>query len=477
MSVFEEMSNYTILTGDSEKILAGLPDNSVDAIVTDPPYGLSRNPNMEDVLAAWLSGKQYEGAKKGFMGNEWDSFVPSPSLWKECFRVLKHGGHLLAFAGTRTQDLMALSIRLAGFEIRDMIAWTYGVGFPKSYNVSRGIDAQDAVANREERALRATAWLRGTGITAKEINDLTKTSMASHYLSRGSQPQVPTREHLETLRPHLPEIPAWFEELVDQRVVSSSNLKNRPVVRSKVGANTKKVRLATNMHSQGFESQPNHTFNITSALTPEAQAWEGWGTALKPALEPITLARKPLVGGVADNVLKYGTGAINIDGCRVPSTDKRKFPAGTVSDTEGVFGGGGGLYGDQPRTTDRSPNGRFPANLIHDGSIDVNEALNGNARYFYCAKATKADRNEGLDGANTHNTVKPTALMQYLCRLVTPPNGVILDPFCGSGSTGKAAMLEGFRFIGIEMDEQFADIARARVEHAAQSVKQKDLFS
>jgi site-specific DNA-methyltransferase (adenine-specific) len=313
-----------IVNGDSLLVLQLLDDNSVDAIVTDPPYGLS------------------------FMGKKWDYDVPSEELWRQCFRVLKAGGHLLCFAGTRTQHRMAVRIEDAGFEIRDMIAWVYGSGFPKSLDVSKAID-KAAGAEREVVGTRIT----GAAMSGK-----------------------------------------------------ASGIEN----------------------GQGgteFGSGQNEV-PITAPATPEAKQWEGWGTALKPALEPITVARKPLIGTVAENVLQHGTGAINVDGGRVGE--------------------------------------RWPANFIHDGSEEVTDLLGSAARFFYCAKASKRDRDEG----NHHPTVKPTDLMRYLCRLVTPPDGTVLDPFMGSGSTGKAAVLEGFRFIGIEREEEYCEIAKARIKHAQQ---------
>jgi site-specific DNA-methyltransferase (adenine-specific) len=356
-----------------------MPDDSADSIVTDPPYGLR------------------------FMGKKWDYDVPATDVWAECLRVLKPGGHLLAFAGTRTQHRMAVRIEDAGFEIRDMIAWVYGSGFPKSRNIAGDMD---------------------------------------------------------------------------------------------------------------------ESYN--------AAVWQGWGTALKPALEPITVARKPLVGTVAANVLQFGTGALNIDACRVETDDDLN----------------GGAYGNGSKDLSAAtsyatgvnagefvqPTGRWPANLIHDGSDQVLAAFpqapgqqgkssdsqrtkanvygdlsdNGKeyeprddsgsaARFFYCAKASRKDRNEGCEhmaekpllwssgtqnpgsfqaegtnraSQNNHPTVKPTDLMAYLCRLVTPPGGVVLDPYMGSGSTGKAAIREGFRFIGIELDAAYISIARARINSA-----------
>lgn len=390
--------------GDCFEVLKNLANNSIDAVVTDPPYGLnSKEPDMAEVLKHWLVGDDAPVKGSGFMGKAWDRFVPGPSVWREVFRVLKPGGYLLSFFGSRTYDMGTLAIRLAGFEIRDQIMWVYGSGFPKSLNVEKA--------------------------------------------------------------------------------------------------------------------------------TEEAQ-WAGWGTALKPAHEDVTVARKPLVGTVAANVLSHGTGGLNIDRCRVPTDDQ-------------VKGGSCGLLSHQRDNTDypstdwaQSEEGRWPANLVHDGSAEVlaafpdakgqQGALTGSepsgkmgaancygkmdrrhesvpriassksaARFFYCAKASKYDRNYGLSGEdiasgdlvgraegsagtqspragagrttgskNPHPTVKPIALMRWLVRLVTPPGGRVLDPFMGSGSTGVATALEGFRFTGIEIDPQFFTVASERIYFA-----------
>lgn len=329
------MHRFTLHHGDCLEVLKTMPSDSVHSVVTDPPYGLS------------------------FMGKKWDYDVPSVEIWQECLRVLKPGGHLLAFAGTRTQHRMAIRIEDAGFEIRDMIAWVYGSGFPKSHN------------------------LKGD--------------------------------------------------------------------------------------------------------------WEGWGTALKPALEPITMARKPLIKTVADNVLTHGTGALNIDGTRITS---EKIKPRSQSEKGGRSGGMMGKVIPRKEWTPSS-DGRFPANFIHDGSQQVlslfpnaSKPEQSQARFFYCPKASKHDRDEGLDGfevkqyshdgcetrnetayqrndrvaKNNHPTVKPTDLMRYLCRLVTPADGIVLDPFTGSGSTGKAALLEGFQFIGIEREAEYIKIAQERCQ-------------
>jgi len=415
-------NKFELHHGDCLEVLRGMPDNSVDSIVTDPPYGLS------------------------FMGRKWDYDVPSVEIWAECLRVLKPGGHLLAFAGTRTQHRMAVRIEDAGFEIRDMIAWVYGSGFPKSHNVGKSID-REAGAERE--------------------------------------------------------------------VVGKVAAGSAPLKRGHVGASGGGL-------SVGTERSPE--YDITEPATAAARQWQGWGTALKPALEPITVARKPLIGTVAANVLAHGTGALNIDGCRVATDDG--LNGGRYSDNK--KGEDGNSYGrginERSANNYQQPAGRWPANFLSDGSEEVlagfpitksgggdkrggcqffmggdnrveptkHEPNSGSAaRFFYCAKASKKDRNEGCEhieekqyshdgrttpienayqsnssnSSNSHPTVKPTALMAYLCRLVTPPNGIVLDPFMGSGSTGKAAMREGFRFIGIERESEYLQIARARIEY------------
>ena len=311
--------------GNCLDILRTMPDCSVDAVVTDPPYGLS------------------------FMGKRWDYDVPSTEIWAECLRVLKPGGYLLAFAGTRTQHRMAVRIEDAGFEIRDMLAWMYGSGFPKSHNLDG--------------------------------------------------------EH------------------------------------------------------------------------------QGWGTALKPAMEPITMARKPFKATVAQNVQEWGTGAINIDGCRI-GEEEIKTSAKQA---------GQSFQHDYNGCEESTHLGRWPANVMHDGSAEILQGMGEAARFFYTPKACKDDRDDGCemmeerwkagysytdtpgnaaDGMfkdretlkrNFHPTVKPTDLMRYLCRMVTPTGGIVLDPFTGSGSTGRGAVLEGFRFIGCEMDADYIEIAKARI--------------
>ena len=402
----------TLHLGDCLEVLRTMADNSVDAVVTDPPYGLS------------------------FMGKKWDYDVPSVAIWAECLRVLKPGGHLLAFAGTRTQHRMAVRIEDAGFEIRDMIAWVYGSGFPKSLDVSKAID-------------KAAGAEGGRG-----------------PMKRGGE-----------------------------RLARLEN-----------GKRDGEGRWGDESGRDPYTYAP---------ATPEAQQWAGWGTALKPALEPITMARKPLAGTVAANVLEHGTGGINVDGCRIGGPiayASGGFPERTNRpEREGREEAGDRAWARSGEGVEhREVSGRWPANLIHDGSDEVVElfptvasgmpgvrrkphatcAMSGRleitgdtetgyadsgsaARFFYTAKASRDDRDPG----NTHPTVKPTELMRYLCRLVTPPGGIVLDPFMGSGSTGKAAMLEGFGFIGIEREAPSYAIAQHRISRAQAAGHQPDLFA
>jgi len=427
---------YQLHLGDCLEVLAGLPDNSVDSIVTDPPYGLS------------------------FMGKRWDYDVPSVAIWEQCLRVLKPGGHLLAFAGTRTQHRMAVRIEDAGFEIRDMIAWVYGSGFPKSLDVSKAIDRMDSSQEQERRRLRFTSWVRSQGVTSRQIDEATGTNMGGHYTTASSQPAIMTREHLEACRHLFHNVPEWVERETDVRSIESQNMANRQVIGSKPSSLGGTV-AAGDRNQEIIQSHKNKIVPITAPATPAAREWSGWGTALKPALEPITMARKRLIGTVAENVLTHGTGAINVDGCRVGDEVRVNSSAGNkdLENRKTVT-----PISSHKETAGRECIGRWPANLIHDGSNEACLALKSGARFFYSAKTGKDDR----ETDNNHPTVKPTTLMAYLCRLVTPPGGTVLDPFMGSGSTGKAATVNGFRFIGIERDPAYHKIAEARISNQHQ---------
>ena len=371
--------------GDCLEELKKIPDNSVDSIVTDPPYGLSNTKpaQVADVLRSWISGDTnvVPAKRGGFMGKDWDSFVPPPAVWEECYRVLKPGGHMAVFAGTRTQDLMGLSIRLAGFEIREQLNWIYGTGFPKSMDVSKAID-KAAGAEREVLSERPAYGIGGKGIL--------------------------------------------------------------------------------NGHSEGA------TAKVTAPATDEAKKWEGWGTALKPATEPIVLARKPLEGTVANNVLTHGTGGLNIDACRV-GDDVRPKGASTgevLSENSSMSGP------NTARTVVGTVTGRFPANvLLDEHAAEAMDEQNGTSSFFpvfkYQAKAPKKERPviEKEDGTKVqHPTVKPVALMEWLVTLVTPPNGVVLDPFAGSGTTLQAALNEGFDPIGVEQDVDYIQLINKRLD-------------
>ena len=431
-----------VINGDCKIVLESYPDCMFDSIVTDPPYGLK------------------------FMGKDWDHSVPGIPFWEEFLRVSKPGAHLLAFGGTRTHHRLMVAIEDAGWEIRDTLGWLYGSGFPKSLDVSKAIEAK---------------------------------------LLTGSSNKT------------------QFKNLDGEKGIASLGY-------SKIHAENDRP---ANYNNQDY----NKTVNLT---TDSAKQWSGWGTALKPAWEPIILARKPLEGTVAENVQKWGTGALNIDRCRVALEENSRLQKGgsysgnrTGSNTKSLFNAGNGNieYVDPP--------GRFPANLIHDGSEEVlssfpqapgqQAALTGNeptvngfsgdvkfggmkkrvafmeprkdsgsaARFFYCAKASKSERNlgcenlplksagectdrkEGTDGLNSpragagrtsgshnhHPTVKPLSLLQYLCRLITPPDGLVLDPFAGSGTTGIAAEREGFICVMIELDADNYEICkRAKVK-------------
>ena len=406
-----------VISGDNVSTLKNYPDNYFDSVVTDCPYGLGKEPNAEEMLKAWIDTGYLEVKGSGFMSKEWDSFVPQPLFWKEIYRVLKYGGHIVAFFGTRTYDWGCMAIRLGGFEIRDCIQWVYGSGFPKSHNIGKAVDK----------------------LNIKENTD-----------------------------------------------------------------------------------------------------WNGWGSALKPANEPIVLARKPLEKGlsIAENVLKWGTGGINIDVSRI-GTEEREFNSKGISSGANKFIGDKNFKGQGKVLV----NGRFPSNFIMSHHLDCEDwncvddcpikildeqsgvlksgKLNSNSytkdrdndsifcgggkfehkgylqdkggasRFFYVAKASQWERNYGLDEfeektiegrdkgqderaiayktrptpkKNIHPTIKPIKLMQYLIRLVTQPNGIVLDAFAGSGTTGIACKIDGFEFVGLELSEEFTAIANQRIE-------------
>jgi DNA modification methylase len=443
-------NRWEVRHGDCRDIMRTLPDNSVDAIVSDPPYGLA------------------------FMGKEWDHGVPGVEFWTEALRVAKPAAHLVAFGGTRTFHRLAVAIEDAGWEVRDCLSWLYGSGFPKSHDIGKAIDKMDAAEEQMARRYRFTAWMRDAGMSTETLwrpllpfakNEATAKAMAQHYVSAGQQPAIMTREHLEACRHLLGDIPEWVERECDIRSVESRNFAEREV-----------VGHSTNAQGRGWSEAGlagyKESFDITRPSTDAAKQWDGWGTALKPAWEPIVLARKPLVGTVAANVTQYGTGGINVDGCRIGDTvetwPKTRARPTNPRDLHHDY------TGSETRTvqTGDVPSGRWPANVCLDEDA---AALFPESRFFYTAKASRREREAGCE-SNGHPTIKPIALMRWLCRLVTPPDGLVLDPFNGSGSTGCAAVLEGFRYLGAELDADYVEIARKRIAYWASQTPEPDLF-
>jgi site-specific DNA-methyltransferase (adenine-specific) len=435
-----------VFAGDCREVLKGLPDNSVDSIVTDPPYEL------------------------GFMGKKWDNsgIAYDVTVWAECLRVLKPGGHILAFGGSRTWHRLAVAVEDAGFEIRDNIAWIYGSGFPKSLNIGKAIDKAAGAPVKVGKAFKVAGEYGDRELRDPELQGADRDAMR-----------------------HVP-------------------------------------------------------------VTVEAARWEGWGTALKPAHEPVVVGRKPLVGTVAENVLLWGVGGLNIDGSRIAGENRPTGLKKTGARSQKVSEGWDRPWKNDERAervvgdgSAMTVQGRWPANVIFDevtaGLLDEQSGVSvsksaerglrvssqagglagespnykagtdgvrghndsgGASRFFYVAKASKRDRNEGLeeleaqrhadrvvdDGPggenprnrtntakqNFHPTVKPTALMRYLIKLVTPPGGTVLDPFTGSGSTGKAALLDGFQFVGIELTEEYLPIIEGRLRWASERVDEDD---
>lgn len=437
------MKTLELYNGDCLEVMRNAPDSSIDAIVTDPPYGLS------------------------FMGKKWDYDVPSVEIWKECLRVLKPGGHLLAFGGTRTYHRLAVNVEDAGFEIRDQIQWLYGQGFPKSLDVSKAIDK---AAGAERPIIGSNPNKRAAHVKGGAGFD--KGLRGNHHF-----------------------------ECVISPVSTGLDAYGNPA--------------ATQCHQDCSVRKSLTEMHVTAPATDSAKQWEGWGTALKPANEPIVLARKPLEKGltVAQNVQKWGTGAINIDGSRIGNEQRVNQPASSYLHTHNTNDGRSAeviqAYIDKQKFV--APNhvtGRFPANVILDeeaakaldeqtgelksgklspdnnvqattgwsGGSQANRVKNtfesnsgGASRFFYVAKASTSERNGGLSEAkNIHPTVKPVKLMEYLVRLITPPNGIVLDPFMGSGTTGIAASNEGVGFIGIELSPEYFTIAENRINGATE---------
>jgi len=537
------MNNVNLLQGDCLQTMKTLPDNSVDAIVTDPPYGIS------------------------FMAKKWDYDVPKVEVWQEAMRVLKPGGHALIACGTRTQHRMVVNIEDAGFEIRDVVSWIYGSGFPKSLNISKAID-KAAGAEREVVGTEKTPYTaKKTSMNVSQMNTVdddgyrvkvitapatdaakqwdgwgTAMKPSTEYFTLAQKPLesssdlciiesinqtilcllqsfvTTAKKHSESSQSELSAAANIAQWIAEKNINTQEGLFDLMVTLQSESETTTSLSIVLSCLStlvEIYEVTNTFTTSTGSSLTTELRIlksveWESifqdsillsetqksglpasaldvanllsglsvklnyirthsaTDSASSVQLDPkvncefFTLARKPLSEKtVAANVLKWGTGGINIDGCRLDKNGETPSGSGRGSKGESwnSFSGNGG---------NKTTQGRFPANLIHDGSQEVLDLFpetgkESAARFFYCAKASKKDRGDG----NNHPTVKPTALMAYLCSLITPPGGIVLDPYIGSGSTGKAAIKEGFSFVGIELDPNYYEIACARVAQAS----------
>ena len=441
----------TLHLGDCLDVLGTLADASADAIVTDPPYEL------------------------GFMGKAWDAsgIAYNPEVWRQCWRVLKPGGHLLAFGGTRTYHRMTVAIEDAGFEIRDSLHWIYGSGFPKGQDIAKSIDRR-----RDDRAqvLQVTAWLAAArdtaGWTNRQIDALFGTSgMAGLWTTQGVAAIVPKSDQWATLRDSL-----GFDDAAILPVVEELNARKRTLgeawgQREVIGQRAGGLDPNSEMYGEYSGDK-----RITAPASETAKRWQGWNTNLKPAHEPIVMARKSTgFNTTVANVMEHGTGALNIDGCRTAAgqdyRDKCASVVGLGSNRNGdAYGEWTGVREDSAHAA-----GRWPTNLLLGHSPDCSETcgpgcpvaeLGNEARFFpafrYEAKAPASERPRLADGT-AHTTVKPLALMRWLLRLVTPPGGLVVDPFAGSGTTLEAAVTEGFRVVGVELDPGHAALCRARL--------------
>ncbi|MGO4143819.1 site-specific DNA-methyltransferase [Paenarthrobacter sp. YAF11_1] len=414
-----ENESVTLYAGDCLEVLRDLPDASVDSVVTDPPYGLGNTSSalVAETVTAWLGGdREFIPEGRGFMGRPWDAFVPPVAVWDECLRVLKPGGHLLAFSGSRTLDLMSLGIRFAGFDIRDSIMWLYGSGFPKSRDVSAAMAAYQEGERPEDGkdpdVYRVTKFVKeardAAGWTNRRIDELFGTNgMAGHWTTQGAQPSVPSLRQWDILREAL----AFEDEQI------------RPVVE----------RLCSNERPEDWGAGEGDADFLSSLKKNVEFASAGdWGTALKPAFEPVVVARKPVVGSITSNVQNFGTGAFNLAGCRAGGEEGR-WPANVVLEASQAA--------ELDRVSNEKPAQFFPV-----------------FRYEPKAPTSERPRVNGV----THPTVKPLELMRWLCRLVTPPGGVVLEPFAGSGTTVEAAVLERFRCIAVERQPEYLPLIESR---------------
>lgn len=404
----EIKENYSLYLGDNIQWLKTLPSDSVDSVLTDPPYGLTSivkrfgKANSKD--AQFGSDGVFKRSSKGFMGKEWDADVPSVDFWREVYRILKPGGHILSFGGTRTYHRMVTNIENAGFEIIDQLQWIYATGFPKSHNIGKAIDKQQGNKRKDLGFDITTPNEREKGLVNTKV-------------------------------------PLWMDKPIENNVYGKD----------------KRTILQRKQKSIGNS------------------VGEGWGTGLKPANEPICLARKPSSERtIALNVIKHGTGGINIDGCRIEYTSSKD-----EKHQQNIRKGIGEFFSGAVKSicVDPISTGRFPSNVLIDESIgrildeqsgvkNQEQTNIGPSKFFYIPKPTKKEKSIGLNQiSNTHPTVKPISLFSYLVRLITPPGGTVLDPYMGSGSGGISTLLEGFKFIGMDKDPEYFEIAKERIKN------------
>jgi hypothetical protein len=490
----------SLYVGDCREVLAGMPDASVDAVCTDPPYEIS------------------------FMSRSWDAsgIAFDPVVWRECLRVLKPGGHLLAFGGPRTYHRLAVAIEDAGFEIRDSIHWVFGSGFPKGQDIAKAIDRQ-----RQDRSeiLQVTAWLKiqrdAAGWTTAQMDALFGfNGMASHWTSvTNKAASVPTPEQWDVLRDAM-----GFDDTDIRFLVAKLNGRKGALGEAweqrEVVGEAYRVRRPSDVQIAALS---DGAYDLTALAREEARRWEGWNTSLKPAHEPIVLARKSTgFNSTVANVLEHRTGALNITACRVGPTGESRPRVGEASQERRYTDRGGTDFAPLPGVRGGAPEGRWPANLVFThsaacvedgpcepdcpvaeldrqsgvrragGDVSGDESSDrfsdtygesarapfvkhgdagGASRFFptfrYEAKAPSSERPKLADGT-THPTVKPVNLLRWLVRLITPPGGVVLDPFAGSGTTGEACVLEGFQSVLIELEPPHAELIKARLSKPLQ---------